>query len=137
MDYENILTFVTQNPICTIATSSNNQPHVRAFLTNIIDDTFYFTTSSDKNVGQQIEKNQQSELCYLNPDFSTMLRITTTLNILDDKKIKQYLIDNREYLRHFNVNDPSFILFSLVNAEATFWSLENNLRENKLKKIEF
>jgi len=137
MNYKDIVEFITANPVCTIATADKNQPHVRAFLTNIIDDKIYFTTSLNKNVGKQIKQNQKSELCYLSSDFSTMLRVKTTLDILEDKKIKQYLIDNREYLKHFNVNDPSFILFSLSNSEATFWKLEDNLKEEGLEKIEF
>jgi len=137
MNYNDILEFVTANPICTIATSDNNQPHVRAFLTNIIDGKIYFTTSLDKKVGQEIVQNKQSELCYLSPDFSRMLRITTTIDILDNKDIKQHLIDTREYLKHFNVDDPSFILFTLSNSVARFWKLEDNLKENNLEKIQF
>ena len=137
MNYNDILEFVTANPICTIATSDNNQPHVRAFLTNIIDGKNYFTTSLDKKVGQEIVQNQLSELCYLSPDFSRMLRITTTIDILDNKDIKQHLIDTREYLKHFNVDDPSFILFTLSNSVARFWKLEDNLKENNLEKIQF
>jgi len=137
MNYNDILEFVTANPICTIATSDNNQPHVRAFLTNIIDGKIYFTTSLDKKVGQQIVQNQLSELCYLSSDFSKMLRITTTIDILDNKNIKQHLIDTREYLKHFNVDDSSFILFTLSNSVARFWKLEDNLKENSLEKIKF
>jgi uncharacterized pyridoxamine 5'-phosphate oxidase family protein len=66
-----------------------------------------------------------------------MLRITTTIDILDNKNIKQHLIDTREYLKHFNVDDPSFILFTLSNSVARFWKLEDNLKENDLEKIEF
>ena len=137
MNYNDIIEFVTANPICTIATSDKDQPHVRAFLTNIIDGKIYFTTSLDKKVGQEIVQNKQSELCYLSPDFSRMLRITTTINILDNKNIKQYLIDTRDYLKHFNVDDPSFILFTLSNSVARFWKLEDNLKENDLEKIQF
>lgn len=137
MDYKNVLDFVTQNPICTIATSKNNEPHVRAFLTNIVDGKFYFTTSAFKNVGQEILQNQKSELCYLAPDFSKMLRVNTTLNILDDIEMKQHFIDTRDYLKGFSADDENFILFTLSNSKATFWSLENNLREDELERIEF
>ena len=137
MNYKNILEFITQNPVSTIATSIDNKPSVRAFLTNIIDDKIYFTTSLDKKVGQEISQNQNSELCYLTSDFSKMLRIKTTLDILDDKKIKQHLIDTKDYLKHFNVDDSSFILFTLSNSEARFWSLVDNLKEDQLEIIKF
>ena len=137
MDYKNVLDFITQNPICTIATSKNNEPHVRAFLTNIVDGKFYFTTSAFKNVGQEILQNKKSELCYLAQDFSKMLRVNTSLKILDDTKMKQHFIDTREYLKGFSADDENFILFTLSNSKATFWSLENNMREDELEKIEF
>jgi uncharacterized pyridoxamine 5'-phosphate oxidase family protein len=137
MNYNDILEFVTKNPVCTLATSLENQPHVRAFLTNIIDDKFYFTTSLNKNVGLEIQKNRLSQLCYLSADFSTMLRIKTILKILDDRDMKQHLIDTKDYLKHFSADDPSFVLFTLSNSEATFWTLENNMREDKLERIVF
>ncbi len=137
MSYQKILDFIQQNPVCTIATCEDTQPHVRAFLTNIIEDKIYFTTSLDKNVGKQIAKNQKSELCYLTPDFSQMLRITTVIMIEDNKEIKKQLIETREYLKHFSVDDPTFILFSLSNSTATFWMLKDNLKESELEKIVF
>ena len=137
MNYQDIIDFITQNPVCTIATSKDNQPHVRAFLTNIVDDKLYFTTSSKKNVGAEIVLNKKSELCYLNADFSKMLRITTTLEVLDERKLKQYFIDTRDYLKGFNSDDESFILFTLLDSKATLWTLENNMNENSLEVISF
>ncbi len=137
MNYNDILEFVTKNPVCTLATSTGNQPHVRAFLTNIIDDKFYFTTSLNKNVGLEIQKNQLSQLCYLSADFSTMLRIETTLKLLDDKEMKQHLIDTKDYLKYFSADDASFVLFTLSNSKATFWRLENNMKEDEIEKIMF
>jgi len=137
MNYKDIVEFIKQNQVCTLATSINNQPHVRAFLTNIIDDKLYFTTSLDKNVGKEIMANKASELCYLSGDFSKMLRVTTTLKIVDDKKIKQHLIDTREYLQHFSVDDKEFILLTLSNSKARFWELKDNLKEDALEVVKF
>jgi len=137
MNLNSIMEFISQNPVCTIATVDKEQPHVRAFLTNIIDNKIYFTTSLDKQVGQQIIQNQKSELCYLSSDFSVMLRITTTLDILDDKVLKQHLIDTKPYLKHFRVDDPTFILFSLFKSKARFWKLEDNLKEEGLEIFNF
>lgn len=137
MNYQDILEFVTKNPICTLATAQENQPHIRGFLTNIIDGNIYFTTSANKNVGQQIIQNKKCELCYLASDFSKMLRITTTIEILDDKNIKQYLIDNRDYLKGFSVEDETFLLLALGNSKATFWTITDNMKEGELEIIEF
>ncbi len=137
MGYQDILEFVMQNPICTLSTCQDGQPHARAFLTNIIEGKFYFTTSAKKRVGREILLNRKSELCYLGTDFSKMLRIATTIKILDDKTIKQHLIDTRDYLKGFSVDDEEFILFSVSDSKATFWTLADNLREDELEVIEF
>jgi len=134
---KDILKFIEENPVCTLATIDNNQPHVRAFLSNIIDNKIYFTTSTHKNVGKQIIKNQKVELCYLNSNFSKMLRITTTLLIVDNKKMKQDFIDNREYLKGFSADDQTFLLLTLSNSKAKFWSLEDNMKESEIKEILF
>lgn len=137
MDYKDILEFVKQNPVCNIATCEGSQPRTRAFLTNIINDKFYFTTSALKSAGRQIQANPKSELCYLAPDFSKMLRIKTLLKIVDDKKLKQYLIDNRDYLKGMKADDPDFMLFTLENPEAHFWTIKDNMKEDKIKRINF
>jgi len=66
-----------------------------------------------------------------------MLRINTTANIVNDIKLKQKMIDEKEYLKNFSADDKNFILFTLSNAKATFWTLENNMNEDKLEVIEF
>ncbi len=137
MNYQDILAFVTQNPVCTLSTCQEGQPHARGFLTNIIEGKIYFTTSASKAVGEQIAINPKAELCYFNSDFSTMLRITTTLKISSDKKIKQYLIDNREYLKGFSADDSAFYLLTLSDSSATFWTLADNMKESQLEKIPF
>jgi uncharacterized pyridoxamine 5'-phosphate oxidase family protein len=137
MNYQDVLDFVTSNPVCSLATSIDNEPHVRAFLTNIVEGQIYFTTSSQKNVGKQLLENQKAELCYLSVDFSKMLRINTTIEIIDDKEMKQYFIDKKEYLKGFSADDPTFLLLSLSNSNATFWTIENNMQEEKLEKIFF
>ena len=137
MKYQDVLEFITQNPVCTIATVENDQPHVRGFLSNIIDNKIYFTSSTHKSVGRQIVANKKVELCYLNPDFSKMLRVTSTLEMVDDMKMKQDFINERDYLKGFKADDPSFLLLMLSNSTARFWSLENNMKEDEVERALF
>ena len=137
MNYNDIIDFVTQNPVCTLATAKNNQPHVRGFLTNIIENKIYFTTSSHKKVGRELLENQKIELCYLASDFSKMLRVEATAKIENNLKLKQKMIDEKEYLKGFKAEDESFILFTLINAKAKFWTLQDNMNEEGLDVFEF
>jgi len=79
MTYDDVISFVQQSPACTVATMDGDQPRVRWFLSVFFDtdDRIYFTTSTQKQVGRQIALNPRAELCYISPDFSRMLRITT------------------------------------------------------------
>ena len=137
MNYNEIIEFVTQNPICTLATVENNQPHVRGFLTNIIDHKIYFTTSTQKRVGRELLQNQKVELCYLNADSSVMLRITAKVVFEKSLEMKQKLIDEKPYLKGFSADDETFLLFTLENAKAWFWGLADNMQEEGLEVFEF
>ena len=137
MSYNDILEFITQNPVCTLATCAKSQPHNRAFLTNIINDKIYFTSSLHKNVGKEILENGAIELCYLASDFSKMLRIEAKVFIDTTIELKQKMIDEKEYLKGFKANDETFILFTLEESKAKFWMLSNNMNEDKLEIITF
>lgn len=137
MTHQDILDFVAQNPICSFATTDKEQPRVRAFLSNIIENQIYFTSSTHKSVGKQILKNQKVELCYLASDFSKMLRITTTIKLVDNKKMKQDFIDERDYLKEFSADDPSFLLLTLSNSVARFWTLGDNMKEGEVEEVLF
>jgi uncharacterized pyridoxamine 5'-phosphate oxidase family protein len=137
MNYNKIIEFVTQNPVCTLATVENDQPHVRGFLTNIIDHKIYFTTSTHKRVGRELVENQKVELCYLNTDSSVMLRITAKVAFEKSLELKQKLIDEKPYLKGFSADDETFLLFRLENAKAWFWGLADNMQEEGLEVLAF
>jgi pyridoxamine 5'-phosphate oxidase len=132
-----ILAFITQNPVCTLASAEGDQPHARGFLSNIIDGKLYFTSSTDKAVGRQLRANPKIELCYLSQDFSKMLRIRARMKEADDRAVKQRLIDTRDYLAHFSADDPAFMLLTPVNGEAWFWTLADNLNEDAIESVPF
>ena len=141
MIYDDVISFVQQSPACTVATVDGDQPHVRWFLSVFFegDDRIHFTTSVKKQVGQQIARNPKAEICYLSPDFSRMLRITTEFEDLDDRKKKQEIIERQSYLRDAGAqaDDPDFKLLRVKSGKARFWELSDNLKEDGLEIIEF
>lgn len=137
MNYQDIIEFVTANPACSLATSENGKPYNRGFLTNIIDNKIYFTSSTFKNVGRQLQNNPNIQLCYFSQDFTKMLRISGTVDFIDSLETKQYLIDNRDYLKGFKADDETFLLFTLKDAEATLWTLADNMKEKDLTIVKF
>lgn len=138
MSVKDVIAFAKENPICSIATLDGDQPRVRAFLAVFFDDDkIYFTTGATKNVFKQLSRNPKVEVCFLSQDFMKMMRITGEIEVIDDRPKKQKLIEEKDYLKGLTADDPSFILLSLSHGKATFWGLENNMREAEIKPTEF
>lgn len=140
MSKDEVFKFVQENPVCFIATMDGDQPRVRGFLTVLFNDgNLYFTTGTMKNVYAQLSKNPKIELCYCSRDFRKMLRIAGKIEIIDDREKKQQLLNERDYLKSFGgkVDDPRFILLRLSHGKAHFWTIEQNMREREIPRIEF
>jgi pyridoxamine 5'-phosphate oxidase len=135
---EEVLKFVQENPACCIATMDGDQPRVRGFLAVLFDDkNVYFTTGTMKRVYDQLVKNPKIELFFSTPDYRRTLRITGKIEIVDDLPKKQQLVNERDYLKAFKADDPSFILLRLSHGKAFFWTMEMNMREREIPVIEF
>lgn len=140
MSYQQIVDFVRENPVCFIATMDGDQPRVRGFLAVLFDDgKIYFTTGTMKHVYDQIVSNPNVELCFSSPGFQKTLRISGTIEIIDDREKKQQLLNERDYLRHFGgkADDPRFILLRLSHGKAHFWTMQQNMREKEIPMVEF
>jgi len=141
MNYQEVISFVRENPVCAIATTEGDQPRVRLFLAVLFDgdDRIYFSTGSMKKVHAQIVANKKIELCFWKPDYSLTLRITGNIEIVDDRAKKQKLLDEREYLKAFNSNadDPRFVLLRVPHGSASYWSMESNMREGEADVVTF
>lgn len=135
--YQDVLDFVKKNPVCTFATADGDQPRVRGFFTVFFDEVIHFTTGAPKDVYKQLARNPRVELCYLTPGFGIMLRISGTIEFVDDREKKQKLIEEKSYLRDFTADSPEFILLRLSHGTARFWSITDNMREKDVKAIAF
>ena len=138
MNKEDVLGFVRQNPACTFATVDGDQPRARGFLSIFFedDDRIFFTTSTRKKVGRQLEANRNVELCYIAPDGLRMLRITTEIEFVDDLQKKTEIVARQNYLKGVDPEDPTFRLLRVGSGQARFWSITDNMKEDLLEVIE-
>lgn len=138
MNFDDVIAFAKENPVCAFATAEGDQPRVRGFLSLFFDDDrIYFTTSATKNVYRQLSANPKVEIYYSSKDFRTMMRVTGIVEFVNDLSKKQRLIEEKPYLKGFKADDPIFILLRVAQGKVRFWSLENNMREDELPVIEF
>jgi uncharacterized pyridoxamine 5'-phosphate oxidase family protein len=140
MNLQDCIKFTNDHPVCYLATVENDQPHVRALGMWFADETgFYFQTSSIKEFPHQLKKNPKTEICFYKHEgmIGTMLRISGTIELVDDAKLKERVLVDRPFLKSFGVtvDDPKLIIFKIAHGQAHFWTMENNLKPKEL--IEF
>jgi uncharacterized pyridoxamine 5'-phosphate oxidase family protein len=127
---QDCIKFANENPICFLATVEDDQPRVRALGFWFADKTgFYFQTSATKNLYRHLKLNPNTEICFYKHKemIGTQLRITGKVEFLDDKKLKEKVLEDRPFLKDFGVTaeTPGLIIFRIPRGEARFWTMEN------------
>jgi pyridoxamine 5'-phosphate oxidase len=140
MTITDCIKFANENPICYLATSENNQPHVRALGFWFADESgFYFQTGAVKEFYHQLVKNPKTEVCFLRHEnmVGTMLRIEGDVEFLNDIKLKERALNDRPFLKSFGltIDSPGLIIFKIAHGKAHFWTMETNLKPKQY--IEF
>ncbi len=134
MTKEEILEFVTQNPVFSLATSDNGQPHVRMMMLYRADENgIIFTTGRDKDVNKQLSNNPAVELCFYNADKGCQVRIEGNVEMLDDLELKMQIVEQFTFLKPWVESEGYEILipFCLKNGKAIVWTMETNFEPKK------
>jgi pyridoxamine 5'-phosphate oxidase len=137
---QELIKFTNENPMCFLATSENNQPHVRALGFWFADETgFYFQTGAIKEFAQQLKQNPKTEVCFYKHEnfIGKMLRITGEVEFLDVRNLRERALIDRPFLKDFGltVDSPRLVIFRIAHGKAHFWTKENNLKPKEF--IEF
>jgi uncharacterized pyridoxamine 5'-phosphate oxidase family protein len=138
MTKEEILEFVTKNPVFSLATTDGNQPHVRLIMLYRADeDGIIFTTGRDKDVNKQLSNNPAVELCFYNADEGCQVRIEGTVEMLDDLELKMQIVEQFSFLKPWVESEGYEILipFCLKNGKAVVWTMETNLEPKKYVQL--
>lgn len=139
MDIQNCIDFCNEVKLCFLATSENYQPRVRALGFWYADKSgFYFQTGDMKAMYQQLKKNPKTEVCfYKQPSGNstgTMLRIAGEVEFLDERYLKEKVLEERPFLKSFGLtaNSPGLIIFRIAHGQAYFWTMETNLQPKEI-----
>jgi len=129
MTKEEILEFVTKNPVCSLATIDGNQPRVRTIMLYKADENgIIFCTGRDKAVHKQLQANPAAELCFYNAEQGLQVRIEGTVEMLDDLELKKKVVEAFTFLKPW-VESQGYevmICYHLKNARALTWTMETN-----------
>ena len=134
MTKEEILEFITQNPVFSLATIDGNQPRVRTIMLYKADENgIIFCTGRDKAVHRQLQANPAAELCFYNADKGLQVRIEGTAGVLDDLELKKKIVEAFTFLKPW-VESQGYevmICYCIKNAKAVTWTMETNLEPKK------
>ena len=129
MTKEEILEFVTKNPVCSLATIDGNQPRVRTIMLYKADENgIIFCTGRDKAVHKQLQANPAAELCFYNAEQGLQVRIEGAVEMLDDLELKKTVVEAFTFLKPW-VESQGYevmICYRLNNARAVTWTMETN-----------
>lgn len=133
MTLQDCIQFANANPLCSLATVENDQPRVRILGFWFADETgFYFQTSTIKEIPGQLKANPKAEVCFYHHEgmIGTMLRVSGTVEFLDEPFYKEKALIDRPFLKNFGIteNSPKLTLFRIAHGRAHFWTMENNLK---------
>jgi len=129
MTKEEVLEFVTKNPVFSLATIDGSRPRVRMIMLYKADaDGIIFCTGRDKAVCKQLRSNPAVELCFYNEKAGRQVRIEGNVERLDDLELKKKVVEAFPFLKPWveSAGYEVMVICRLQNAKATIWTMETN-----------
>lgn len=140
-----VLLFANQNPSSWLATSEDNQPHVRGMLLWFADETgFYYHTAKAKRLCGQMQMNPKVEAAFIrnanDPVNFETLNVSGVAEVVQDEELEKRLFQERPWLwgniKQAGV-DTEVVIFRIVKGTAYIWNMSWNVRENEAPRVEF
>ena len=135
------LTYLTSIPAWYLATSIDNQPHVRPFsFAAKQDGKLWFCTSRDKDVWFELEAHPKFELSGWKPGECWIV-LSGTANLADDAQVSdavreagfKHMVGIGEH--HSSANDGRLAFFSVEAGTARFCDIDGSERVVKLDDL--
>lgn len=100
MNKSETLAFLNANPTCYLATVEGNKPRVRAMgMVKADENGIIIETGTFKDVYKQMSANPNVELCFYNAKDGIQVRVSGTVEPVDDVKLKDEIIAQRPFLK--------------------------------------
>ena len=131
MDKEQIFIFIQKNPMFHLATTEDDQPHVRGMMLYKADENgIIFHTGKMKDVHKQLASNPKVELCFNNYQDYIQIRVSGRVELVEDLKLKKEIVASpgREFLKPWieQIGYEPFAVYRMNNSKAVVWTMETN-----------
>lgn len=131
MEKEDIFEFIQKNPTFALATSKDNRPFVRMMMLYRTDENgIVFSTGENKDVNHQLQKNPQVEMCFYSQKDAKEIRISGTVEVLEDLDLKKQIVEDFPFLKAWIDKQGYEVLtvYCLKNGKACQWTMETNFK---------
>jgi pyridoxamine 5'-phosphate oxidase len=129
MDKAEIFDFMNATHNCYFATVEGNKPHVRGIgIVKADANGIVFQTSTPKDLYKQLSANPNVELCFHDAKQGIQVRVSGTVEPVDDIELKQEIIAERPFLKPLVERDGygAIVLYSLKRGVAHVWTPKTN-----------
>ncbi len=143
MNREQIYEFMNKTGMFFLATNDAGRPRVRGMmLYSAGADGIIFHTGAFKDLYKQLQKDQAAELCFYDGKSNTQVRVSGTLQFVEDIEKKKEIINHpsRQFLQGWKNSLPEdeffkqFIVFKLESGRAVVWTMAlNNQPKEEIK----
>jgi len=129
MTKEEVLEFITKNPVFSLATIDGRRPRTRMIMLYRADENgIIFSTGREKDVNRQLQADPAVEMCFFDSEQNCQVRIDGTAEVVDDLELKKQIVEDFPFLKPW-VEAQGYevlITYSVQNAKATTWTMETN-----------
>jgi len=134
MTKEEVLEFITKNPVFNLATLDGSKPRVRSMmLYKAGEDGIIFTTGRDKDVNKQMQANPAVEMCFYSSDENRQVRIEGAVEMTDDLELKKQIVEAFPFLKPWveAAGYEVMVPYILKGGKAITWTMETNQEPKK------
>jgi pyridoxamine 5'-phosphate oxidase len=134
MTREDVFEFMRKNRTFSLATCEDTTPHVRTMMLYRVDrNGIIFTTGENKDVNRQLTANPMVEMCFFSSQENRQIRISGTVEVLEDLELKKEVVRNYPFLQEWvdSVGYDVLVVYCLRKGKAFSWTMKTNFSPKK------
>jgi uncharacterized pyridoxamine 5'-phosphate oxidase family protein len=137
MDKAEIIDFMDANRSCHMATVEGNKPHVRDMgIVKADENGIIIQTSTRKDIYKQLSANPNVELCFNNVQQGIQVRVSGTVEAVDDAELKAEVMAQRPFLKtEVEKGVYGEVAIYRMKGVAHIWTMKTNMDPKKYVQL--
>jgi uncharacterized pyridoxamine 5'-phosphate oxidase family protein len=126
-----VFKFIMNNPLFALATVEDGKARVRMMNVYQADENgIIFNTGENKDVHRQLTANPEVELCFFNIDEVKQIRVTGSVEVLEDPSLEKEIGDDYQFLKKWvdSAGYDILVVYCLKNGKASVWTMDTNFK---------